>query len=318
MSVEAFSWALNEAPIPPRERGEPSPSSCLHVLVGLANHADPDGRDAFASVATLMVYTRLSERQVRACLERLEVLGIIVRGNQRIVAERIERADRRPVSWDLQMHLTRPVLAMAPSYARRRYPDHARQEPVDKSPKRGAAAAPRRRNGVQGVQPRGAGPAPKPSRSRPIDHPPTPRGPQHVHLAVGREAAEKTTNGHGPSRAAVDLVLALDYRRGRRPGQRDVMELGGLVDQAVAAGMSWPALTAHCRDVAAAARTSVLGALRAYLQPDSLPIQRTSATVARPPWCRECDETTRQVELEDNRVARCPVCHPLAIGVLTG
>jgi hypothetical protein len=32
------------------------------VLVGLANHAGPDGTAAFPSVATLVRYTRLAER----------------------------------------------------------------------------------------------------------------------------------------------------------------------------------------------------------------------------------------------------------------
>lgn len=32
---------------------------------------------------------------------------------------------------------------------------------------------------------------------------------------------------------------------------------------------------------------------------------------APPPWCRSCDERTRQIELDDGRPARCPRCHPL-------
>jgi DNA-binding Lrp family transcriptional regulator len=31
----------------------------------------------------------------------------------------------------------------------------------------------------------------------------------------------------------------------------------------------------------------------------------------KPPWCGQCDERTRQIELPDARVARCPCCHPL-------
>jgi hypothetical protein len=38
---------------------------CKFVLVGLANHAGPDGMGAFPSVATLVRYTGLSERTVR-------------------------------------------------------------------------------------------------------------------------------------------------------------------------------------------------------------------------------------------------------------
>lgn len=61
MSVEAISWALTLAPDPADRGGQPS-SACEFVLVGLANHAGPDGTGAFSSVATLVRYTGLSER----------------------------------------------------------------------------------------------------------------------------------------------------------------------------------------------------------------------------------------------------------------
>jgi hypothetical protein len=70
VSVEAISWALNLAPVPVDRGGQPS-SACKY-LVGLANHAGPDGSCAFPSVATLVRYTGLSERTVRTCLDRLE------------------------------------------------------------------------------------------------------------------------------------------------------------------------------------------------------------------------------------------------------
>jgi hypothetical protein len=68
VSVEAISWALNLAPVPAGRGGKPS-SASKFVLVGLANHAGPDGTDAFPSVATLVRYTGLSERTVRSCLD---------------------------------------------------------------------------------------------------------------------------------------------------------------------------------------------------------------------------------------------------------
>jgi hypothetical protein len=30
----------------------------------------------------------------------------------------------------------------------------------------------------------------------------------------------------------------------------------------------------------------------------------------KPPWCGECDERTRQIELDNGAPAKCPVCHP--------
>ena len=62
--VEVISWALNLAPVPADRGGQPS-SACKFVLVGLANHAGPDGTGAFPSVATLVRYTGLAERTVR-------------------------------------------------------------------------------------------------------------------------------------------------------------------------------------------------------------------------------------------------------------
>ena len=67
VSVEAISWALNLAPVP-ADRGGQLSSACKFVLVGLGNHAGPDGSGAFPSARTLMRYTGLSERTVRACL----------------------------------------------------------------------------------------------------------------------------------------------------------------------------------------------------------------------------------------------------------
>ena len=106
MSVEAISWALNLAPVPADRGGQPS-SACKFVLVGLANHAGPDGTGAFPSVATLVRYTGLSERTVRTCLDRLAAGGIISPCDPDIVAARIRRADRRPQGWDLNLSLVR-------------------------------------------------------------------------------------------------------------------------------------------------------------------------------------------------------------------
>jgi len=71
VSVEAISWALNLAPVLADRGGQPS-TACKFVLVGLANHAGPDGTAAFPSVAMLVRYTGLSERTVRTCLDVTE------------------------------------------------------------------------------------------------------------------------------------------------------------------------------------------------------------------------------------------------------
>jgi hypothetical protein len=112
VSVEAISWALNLAPAPP-DRGVQPSTAFEFVLVGLANHAGPDGTGAFPPVATLVRYTGLSERTVRTCLDRLEAGGIIRPGDPDVVAARIKRADRRPKGWDLDLSPIRDDLTEA-------------------------------------------------------------------------------------------------------------------------------------------------------------------------------------------------------------
>jgi hypothetical protein len=112
VSVEAMSWALNLAPVP-RDRGGRRNSACKAVLIGLANHANPDGTAAFPSVKTLVRYSDLSERTVRTALDRLQADGIIRPCDPAIVAAKIKRADQRPQGWDLATHLVRDDLSDA-------------------------------------------------------------------------------------------------------------------------------------------------------------------------------------------------------------
>jgi hypothetical protein len=83
VSIEAIYWALNHAPIPTDRKDA---SSLAIVLIGLANHAGPDGRNAFPSAAMLTRYTRLSESTVPRSLDGLEELGLTVPSDPAIVA----------------------------------------------------------------------------------------------------------------------------------------------------------------------------------------------------------------------------------------
>ena len=193
MSVEAISWALNLAPVPADRNGQPS-SACKFVLVGLANHAGPDGTGAFPAVATLVRYTGLSERTVQTCLDRLEAAGVISPCDPDIVAARIKRADRRPQGWDLDLTLVRDDLTEAEiAVLERQFPGlvarlaaageadrtggasdgvqspHPVTGPVDNPPDEVRRVHPvdrtgcnQRTNGVQSVQSRGAAAAPEP------------------------------------------------------------------------------------------------------------------------------------------------------------
>tara|TARA_B100001179_G_scaffold137557_1_gene99002 strand:- start:1086 stop:2018 length:933 start_codon:yes stop_codon:yes gene_type:complete len=95
MSVEAMTWAMNQEIV--------TDAGARFVLVGLANHADNCGRHAFPSNATLAKYTGLSGRTVTRKINDLLSLGVIRMGNQAIAAAHIERADQRPVVYDIVM-----------------------------------------------------------------------------------------------------------------------------------------------------------------------------------------------------------------------
>lgn len=92
-----MSWALS---LPTESLKD---SSARHVLLCLANYAGSNGTGAFPSASTLAQDTGLSERTVRYKLDDLENSGLIQKGNQAIAAVHIDRHDRRPVVYDLQL-----------------------------------------------------------------------------------------------------------------------------------------------------------------------------------------------------------------------
>jgi hypothetical protein len=328
MSVEAISWALNLAPVPADSNGQPS-SPCKFVLVGLANHAGPDGIGAFPSVATLVRYTGLSERTVRTCLDRLEADGVIRPCHPAIVAARIRRADRRPKGWDLDMTLIRgdltdtdaavlerqfPGLSGRLAAADRQAPDRVcdgvqaphpapgsrvvvdnsalgvqRMHPADPT---GCSL---RSNGVQLTQPRGAAAAPEPSFEPPSE----------PSAAAAREPTSDVPGG----------ALAGEFFTGLGTGWNltaaQQARLAPLVGAAIASGWT-PAALAAFTGVNTAGVRSPYAVLAARLSPAELPAPPYRGP-ARPCWCGACDERTRRRQDPDGADAgRCPACHPLA------
>jgi hypothetical protein len=140
MSIEAIHWALNTAPIPPDRRDA---SSLAMVLVGLANHAGPDGGNAFPSITTLTRYSRLARRSVQHALQTLKELNLIRPSDPEIVAAYVKRADRRPNGWDLLIHTQPPVV-------------HSEAPLVHREAPVGRSGLQTRPHGVQTTTPRGA------------------------------------------------------------------------------------------------------------------------------------------------------------------
>ncbi|WP_223511640.1 helix-turn-helix domain-containing protein [Pseudomonas sp. GL-B-19] len=134
-----MSWALS---LPTESLKD---SSARHVLLCLANYAGSNGAGAFPSASTLAQDTGLSERTVRYKLDDLEKSGLIQKGNQAIAAVHIDRHDRRPVVYDLQL-----LRGANPAPRTKRGAD-------------GAAGCNSQQNGVQPTTERGAATAPNTS-----------------------------------------------------------------------------------------------------------------------------------------------------------
>jgi len=68
MSIEAINWALNL---------EHNNSTHKVILIGLSNHADPDGGSCYPSMVRLMKYTGLTKTTIIRAVKQMEELGII-------------------------------------------------------------------------------------------------------------------------------------------------------------------------------------------------------------------------------------------------
>lgn len=94
-------WVIESAP-------DVSPH-WIPVLVGLARHADKEGRGACPSQELLAEYARKSDRAVRNDLNALEKAGLIRPGDSAVVAH--FPPDRRPLVWDLACEKRRELKA---------------------------------------------------------------------------------------------------------------------------------------------------------------------------------------------------------------
>lgn len=146
MSVQAMTWALA---IPKAALDNPA---ARHVLLCLANYAGSDGRGAFPSAGTLSEDTGLSERTVRLKLDELEKAGWIAEGNQAIAAAYIDRRDRRPVVYDLQLKRGANAAPRKERGADNRTGCSSQQSGVQENAERGAAAAPNPSVNHQGTE----------------------------------------------------------------------------------------------------------------------------------------------------------------------
>ena len=141
-----MSWALS---LPTQSLKD---SSARHVLLCLANYAGSNGAGAFPSASTLAQDTGLSERTVRYKLDDLEKLGLIQKGNQAIAAVHIDRHDRRPVVYDLQLLRGANTAPRSKRGADDATGCSSQQNGVQPGTERGAVAAPNTSINHQGTE----------------------------------------------------------------------------------------------------------------------------------------------------------------------
>lgn len=141
MSIEAMVWVLRHSPLSGSDKV---------ILLGIANHADDEGGNAWPSVRTLSRYANMSERSVQRALKRMADEGhIVVRRQRGGTAD--TSADRRPNLYQVVMSgvtFTSPRVQDGPERGDTRVADgvtHVSPEPSSE-PSIRDAAAPRARN----------------------------------------------------------------------------------------------------------------------------------------------------------------------------
>lgn len=94
MSIEAMVWVLHNSPTSGTDKV---------LLLGIANHADAEGRNAWPAVRTLAKYANLEPRGVQKALRRLESEGHI-RIEAQAGGTQDMRSDRRPNRYTVLMN----------------------------------------------------------------------------------------------------------------------------------------------------------------------------------------------------------------------
>jgi hypothetical protein len=318
MSVQAIAWVLEDAPdLPPH---------LVSTLLGLANHAGADGCGAYPSQSLLAHYARKNDRQVRKDLDALEELGLIRRGNQKMVLHLAP--DKRPVVWDLAMHLHRPP---RPDRARpgRRAKGQVNTPANSTGPTGPPESAEESTGPTGGNRP---GPQGKNGRSHRSDKPffepsqePTPPTPPKQPRAdrpstpgskpggeFDKDQKPQTPEPETDPRVA-ELAAELLEQVGWDP-RATTRALTQVLEQG---RRTWPQINAVMRRVAFDPSTQVPGRLLAVPEAWWTEAAERTERAPKPPWCEDpdCDPGTRmRVPTDGGRAARCPQCHPLTAG----
>jgi hypothetical protein len=304
MSVQAIVWVLEDCPdLPPH---------LVAPLLGLANHADENGKGAYCSTDTVSWYTRKGRDAAKADLDKLEELQLIRRGDQRRVLHL--PADKRPVVFDLAMEKRRDPRPDRPG------PGRPRKVQVSPAPEIGGVCTPPgfsdpKSGGstaeIGGVYSRNRGGLQTP---RTVLEPSLNQTPA---LDLGERVTARTPRPRSgeaeqdPNPSGVTTVAGLaaemyDTHGWSRP--RTIYA----IEQAMKRGHTLTEVEAVVRRAAADPDTRTPQRILAVPTSWWTDAARTTQP-PRPPWCQQCHEDTRLVAT-DTAAYRCPRCHPYLTG----
>lgn len=109
MSWEVLAWAMKKG------RDYQLQPTTRHVMLTLANYADPEGNDIYPSLGRLELDTGLSERTIRRQIQHLMACRLLDYGDQRVVEvnPRI-RPDQRPKVYRFILEAVRETVDNSP------------------------------------------------------------------------------------------------------------------------------------------------------------------------------------------------------------
>lgn len=322
MSQKAFTWAIKYAP--------PMPPQHLATLLGLAEHADQQGRGAYPSIATLAAYTCKSERSVQRDIKALLELNLIRLGNQSLANQL--PAGKRPEVYDLAMErvvpggragadevtqASRVTLTSSRARGGRKKPrsdefSHSETGDAHVTPDAHVTGDAHVADGVTPTSPEGRRPRHPNQNQNQNQNPLPPRAsePEPSHADEKQQKRDAFQYCQPLITAMTDAGVRVSWQL--QAG--DWHDLARVIDRAGIAAM-----VEHARGVKATTRQPI-GYARFFLRGwKGLPPKSTrtqDVPSQKPPYCGhiDCDEITRTRETEDAKGLRintpCPECHP--------
>jgi hypothetical protein len=286
VSQRAVAWVLDDAPVP---------VELLPALIAVARRCDENGKGSRQTASTIGVKIGKSKKQVQRDLVRLRELGLLLLGNQSLVAHL--SAGQRPTVYDLPLHLKgdKPLReSKNPTGAKKTHPIHG-TTPLEGAPPM---------DGVGGTPLDGGSTPPMDGvQKNPLNKPK-----EQPSLSAREPTASGAVKAPGErddrsSLSNQDLPHRLLATQGVIGDEADRIIDSIVISNSVRSDGFWRTVDRN-------------GDLPALIEKTRAAIGDTD-NATWPDHCGECDQN-RQIQVEGGYgqgiiVARCPRCHPLAV-----